>query len=145
MFAYASTHIVSTESAQTLDTEDAWEALAGTYVNGSYENTDGAPSSGGITVKVTGIYEVQWHVSAACESGTFEFAVAVDGTVDTKLKATQGSARNDDDVPFCVGNRAYISLTAGEVLGLRARCTSNDSRAITVFDASLSLSAVFQA
>lgn len=141
-YAYASTHVVEAPAAQTLDTVEVWEQVAGTYVNGAHANTGSAsdsyaPSEGVITLRYPGVYRVRWDISLAAPSGEYELGVDVSGSINANTKATFGSARNDADKPTPLSREAILSLVAGDTLALHVRCMSASGNAIQIDDAAL--------
>ena len=149
--AYAETYIASEQSEQVLTTTSTWEALSASFADGAFSNMEDPTSAGVLEVSdpFAGRYELSYDVVLQVTGPTaildgfihmteeiIEIGVGVDASVNAKtIRPAHAAVVHGRVQATCSG--AEVTLTAGQVLQLYARCTSNDAVGITVHKAFL--------
>ena len=131
--AYGEIYTQGNTSGQTLDTQNIWEVVDALDTAGDSNETTINTTNHTITVSRTGVYAVDFELSYnGTASEDYEFAVFVDGVIQSDLHTGNANfdtyAGNVNNVGAC----GILSLTASEVLDVRARCTSSNTVSVTI-------------
>lgn len=136
--AYAEAYFSAAQSEQTLDTQNTWEAVAGTFSEGLASNMS-TTAAGIITLGLhhAGRYLIGFTAEARGESAeTYEVGIGVDASVSARF-AAELTPLDSASTPPTLTRQGLITLSAEATLQLYARCTTNDSKGITFERANL--------